>query len=479
MDHKKTPLFDALLNYTEQQTHSFHVPGHKDGLVFPDKGKMVFKELLAIDGTEVEGLDDLYQSTGPIREAQDLLSDYYGANQSYFLVNGSTVGNLTMVLSACKVGEKVLVQRNSHKSIFNALKMARTVPIFLSPKVDSKTRIPVGIDYDTLSEALLAHPDVKVLILTHPNYYGMAANYENVIQLAHKHGLIVLVDEAHGAHFKLGYPLPKSAIDMGADMVVQSAHKTLPVMTMGSFLHLKSHTLFGEKVEEVLGALQTSSPSYPIMASLDLARYYLATMPKKQINQILFKVSSFAEGLATIPQLRVICGDSQLYQMDPFKIILQAPDGVSGYELQKRLVATGIYPELADPDHVLLVLAIGDTMDYAPVVDKIKKSLSDLPTGKKMFPEERLLSPKISSLTLLYDEIDHILEKDILIEESAGYVSAETIMPYPPGVPLILQGERLTNLSIQTIKHWKQAGARFQKSGAIQFDKIKVYNIEV
>ncbi|WP_243647137.1 aminotransferase class I/II-fold pyridoxal phosphate-dependent enzyme [Scopulibacillus darangshiensis] len=478
MNQFKTPLLDALTRYKKNQYCSFHVPGHKDGLIFPEKGRHLFKDVLSIDGTEVDGLDDLYQPMGPIQEAQALLAEYYGTIRSYFLVNGSTVGNLTMVLSTCQSGDQVLVQRNSHKSIFNALKLAKVDPIFISPTIDPETHLPVGIDEGALTRALDLYPDAKALILTYPNYYGMASECVNsVIQMAHQKGVLVLVDEAHGAHFKMGGPVPESTIDMGADVIVHSAHKTLPAMTMGSYLHINSETISINKIENVLSMLQSSSPSYPIMASLDLARYHLAAMPKDQMERALFQVDQFAKKLNNIPQIKRIHPSPGKYRLDPFKHLLRAPDGMTGYRLQDILMAAGIYPELADPDHVLLVSGIGDCMDEKNPIDRINKCLNGLQAIKERQRDNCNMPPSVSHLEIAYEDMADLPEKAVPLNEAIGYVLSEDLIPYPPGIPLVLQGEKMTADGVKSVQSWLAAGATFQGSKTVQTEKVKVYDI--
>ncbi|MFC7394706.1 aminotransferase class I/II-fold pyridoxal phosphate-dependent enzyme [Scopulibacillus cellulosilyticus] len=478
MDQNRTPLLDALLSYRKKQRISFHVPGHKDGLVFSQKGENIYRDILSIDGTELEGLDDLYQPQGPILEAQKLLTDYYQTGKSYFLVNGSTVGNLTMILSACNVGDRILVQRNSHKSIFNAIQLSKANPVFLTPQIDEDTEIPVGIDKKVILEALDKYSDAKVLILTYPNYFGMAADYKEVISIAKDKGLRVLVDEAHGAHFKLGEPVPVSTLELGADIVVHSAHKTLPAMTMGSFLHIhKDSQDLTAPVEKYLSMLQSSSPSYPIMASLDLARHYLASVTEKMLENTLSNIKQLECQLQDIPQINLVTDQGKFYTKDPFKILLQAPFDISGYMMQERLISHGIYPELADPNHVLFILAVSDQIDYSIEPKILKRALKDLPIKNKQMNKRMYLPDNISSLALNYDQIINLEMIEVPLTEAEECISAEDVIPYPPGIPIVLKGERLTGRTIKIIEQWRLTGARFQNGETLQYKgKIKVYD---
>ena len=312
--------------------------GHKNGLLFSEKAKASFKELLKLDVTELTGLDDLHAPEGVIMESEQLLAELYGVQTSYFLVNGTTVGNLAMIMATINDGDTVLVQRNCHKSVQNGLKLVNANPVFLSPEFDEDWNVAGGLSYETCYSAITAFPDAKALIVTYPNYYGMVYELKRVITLAHEYGIPVLVDEAHGAHFIAGSIFPVSAVELGADVVVQSAHKTLPAMTMGSFLHFNSKLISEDLIKDYLHMLQSSSPSYPIMASLDLARSYLGTLSNAELLSLKNQITNFKKQLATINGIRVL--DYSGGQGDLLKVTIQSTSADSGFDLQKKLKHT-------------------------------------------------------------------------------------------------------------------------------------------
>lgn len=475
MDQKKTPLYTALIEHSSKKPISLHVPGHKYGEVFPTEERDNFRGILKLDSTEITGLDDLHSPEGPIREAQILLANLYGAYKSFFLVNGSTSGNLAMVMAACKVNDVVLVQRNCHKSIMNALKLAKAKPVFLGPDYLDDWKIASGISRETVEKALEVYPQAKALILTYPNYYGIAADMESIISLAHEKNIPVLVDEAHGAHFKIGGSFPSSAVELGADIVVQSAHKTLPAMTMGSYLHFNSQRIKLEFVEEYLRIFQSSSPSYPIMASLDLARGYLGTYEEVDKTYVLKQIDFFRQFLKEIPQIKVL--EYPNGQGDPLKITIQSACGLSGFEIQSLLEANGIYTELADPFNVLFVFPLlKDGMEY-PVnetLEKIRRSLKDIKTAIQ--PSYiNFKGNVISELTIPFDEMSNYEAAEIPLHEAVGEIAAESIVPYPPGIPLILAGERITILMLENLLKLRNSGARFQGGSIIEKNMLKVF----
>ncbi|WP_332238348.1 aminotransferase class I/II-fold pyridoxal phosphate-dependent enzyme [Sporolactobacillus sp. KGMB 08714] len=474
MDQNRTPVFDGLLKYRKKQAYSFHVPGHKDGLIFPEKAASFYKRLLALDATEVADLDDLYHPTGILREGEALLSDYYGTRSSYFLVNGSTGGNMAMVMAACSPGDVVFVQRDCHKSIFNALKLADVRPVFLAPSVDPGSGLAAGIDPEAWKTAVDRFPQAKALILTYPNYYGMAADIGALVREAHDHGLSVLVDEAHGPHFRMGPPVPPSTLEMGADIVVHSAHKMLPAMTMGAFLHVNSPRVPAEKVEKARAMLQTSSPSYAIMASLDLARYYLANLSQSRREHIFSERDAFVAALKTIDKVKVLEAGAGRFRFDPFKITVETETGESGFGWQKRLIAAGIFPELADPRHVLFVLGLTDRIDYGPALKRIAGSLGGLEKKPPACRVPPFPFPRCSTPALAWRTRSEMGTEEADLTDAAGRIAAEPVIPYPPGIPAVIEGERITEQQIAAINGWRRSGAVFQNDST-NHGKIIIY----
>lgn len=467
------PLYDALMRHKEKAKASFHVPGHKNGQVFSQMAKSEFEALLALDQTELTGLDDLHDPSGSIAEAQQKTALLYGAMSSYFLVGGTTAGNLAMILSVCGQDDIVLVQRNSHKSILNGIRLAKATPVFLTPDFDEQLGLATAVSEATLREALRAYPEAKAVILTHPNYYGVASDLRSLIELAHRNKIPVLVDEAHGAHFVLGEPFPRSALAEGADIVVHSAHKTLPAMTMASFLHFNSQLVDRETVEMYLQMLQSSSPSYPLMASLDLARHFLSEITEDEIDTLLKSIEQFKRKLRSIQQITVV--DSEL--VDPLKIIIKSNCEASGFALQKSLEERGIFTELADESRVLLVCPLAPLMNVDETANDLQAAFACFKISRKHEDYSFALSSMVSTLTLKYDEMksrDNEI-KIVPLGESSGEIFAEDIIPYPPGIPVLLKGERATEQTIKQLLELAKQGARFQGHQDILTNGVKLY----
>ncbi|MCA0985658.1 aminotransferase class I/II-fold pyridoxal phosphate-dependent enzyme [Halobacillus yeomjeoni] len=456
---KETPLYDALIKNKQKSPLSFHVPGHKYGQVFPEKAKYTYEALLSIDATEITGLDDLHAPDSVIKKAQKLASLYFESDATSFLVNGTTVGNMAMVLSVCNRGDEVIVQRNCHKSVMNGLELAGAKPVFLSSEYEEATGRYSKVTAESVRKGITEHPNAKAVFLTYPDYFGRTYPIKDIIDVAHAHDLPLLVDEAHGVHFHLGSPFPYPSLKEGADAVVQSAHKMAPAMTMASFIHIKGNRVNKEKLNHYLQILQSSSPSYPLMASLDLARYYLANWDDKK------GVFKFIEDIRTYFKRYHDFWDvlPLTHYDDPLKMTLSVKRG-SGFEVAQALEDSSIVPEMATTNQVLL------TFGLEPAFDKevLKERLSSVYFQLKNLPERATIKqddfslPSIQTLEMSYPEMQEIPSYDVNWKDAVGLIAAEAVIPYPPGIPLLMKGERISKKHIELVRSLQGQGAKFQ-----------------
>ncbi|MFF2755691.1 aminotransferase class I/II-fold pyridoxal phosphate-dependent enzyme [Psychrobacillus sp. NPDC058041] len=470
---EKRPLVEAMEKFHKQKSISFHVPGHKNGLLsnLPN----AIKKTMEYDLTELKGLDDYHHPEEAIKEAEQLLAMVYGAQKSFFLVNGTTVGNLSMIYAACQFGEQIIVQRNAHKSIFHAIELVGAEPIFVSPEWDERTKTASYVAFEVIQKALAEYPQAKAIVLTYPSYYGVSSlQLESIINLCHAHNIPVLVDEAHGAHFRANKDFPKSSLIYGADIVVQSAHKTLPALTMGSFLHVNSNLIDTSRVNKYLRMLQSSSPSYLLLASLDDSRSYVERYNEIDFKQLIYRRKLFIEALETIPQLEIVQVD------DPLKLLIRM-EKYSGFQLQKVLEQQNIYVELADTYQVLMILPllkVEHEYPFAEIRKRIKHAVDILRKEVPIIPNDAQLI-KQKSISTLHMNISLLNEKQgewIPYARSLGRIAKGMIIPYPPGIPLILVGEKITIAMLTELEEWMEKGALFQ--GQHRLDEKLIYVVE-
>lgn len=457
---KERPIVDALQSFVAKNPQSMHVPGHKNGLLSALPGDI--KAALAYDATELTGLDDFHHPEEAILEAELLLTETYRSDKSFFLINGSTVGNLAMIYATCKRNEKIIVQRNAHKSVFHALELVGAKAIFVAPEWDKKTQTAGAVSTQSLKEALALHKDARAVVLTYPTYYGVASNQlKEQVEFCHALNIPVLVDEAHGAHFIASKVFPDSALEYGADVVVQSAHKTLPAMTMASFLHIKSQLIDVEKINHYLRMLQSSSPSYLLLASLDDARHYIQSYLESDGNYFLEKRNQWIGALKAIHMLEIVEVD------DPLKLLLRVP-GYTGFQLKTALEQKSIYVELADTYQVLVTLPLLKrelNYPYAEIRIRIKEAVVSLRKEEGYATQVVIPSNEIATVTMpefSYDELEQQEREWVPYMRAIGRVSASMLIPYPPGIPLFLPGEKITVAKLSQLEELLAIGAAFQ-----------------
>ncbi|ADU28321.1 aminotransferase class I/II-fold pyridoxal phosphate-dependent enzyme [Evansella cellulosilytica] len=463
MNQNRTPLFDKVIRHAKKKPTSFHVPGHKNGLFFYEKAVSTYKSILEIDLTEITNLDDLHHPTGVIKEAQQLTSALYGVKNSFFLVGGTTVGNIAMIMSSVSEGDTILVQRNSHQSVFHAIELAKARPVYLEPEVDNETGLALGISEKVVEEAVTKYSDAKMLVLTSPTYEGYAQCLKKHVEHAHKKNMIVGVDEAHGAHFIIGDSnWPTSSIAAGADIIVHSAHKMLPAMTMSSFVHVNSKLVDVNKFKYYLKIFQSSSPSYPLMASLDVARAYLANIIHEGTNALLKQISTLREKLGEGPTWMLSPSLIGHYRQDPLKVAFISKNKVAS-SWQGELEKLDIYPELVSPNHLLLVLPLASgALPIGDWAKKIVKGLKEVGKSDPISPIVMNEYDQSSSPALSIHEVDKYQKERVELEAAVGKISAETITPYPPGVPFIMKGEVITKNHVLKLMQLKDNNSYFQ-----------------
>jgi arginine/lysine/ornithine decarboxylase len=476
---ERAPLFEKLVQYRGEGRISFHVPGHKSGREVDPQARGLMESVMSIDMTEISGLDDLYHAEGVIGQAQQLAAECFGAEETHFLVGGSTAGNLAMILAVCRRGDLLLVQRNVHKSVIHGLMLAGARAVFLPSRIDRGTGIATAPAPEDVERALAAYPGARGLLVTTPNYYGMGVDLGPLARLVHERGLPLLVDEAHGAHYGFHPALPRPAIACGADAVVQSTHKMLTALTMGAMLHVRGPRIPRALLRQRIAMVQSSSPSYPIMASLDLCRRQLHLGGAGAFERGLAAAAELRRGLRELPGF-ALCGDTApaaAYETkDPFKVLVRDATGtLSGTALQAELERDGCMIELADPAHVLLVFSLastpGDTRRLLASFRRIhaEYGLDGKPAAPPpvsgAFPEDRRLSPPVElpmDMPVAFPSPGQPGVCRVPLEAATGRISAEMVIPYPPGIPILYPGEPVSAETVDYLDRLLTAGSRLQ-----------------
>lgn len=460
------PIINKISDYLKEDVVPFSMPGHKMGRAFNDELKSI---LLEGDLTEVEGLDNLHNPEGIIKDAQDKLTRLYKSKQSYFLINGSTCGNLIMVFSAFNEGDKVLVERNCHRSIMNGVILRKLEPIFIKNKYDKKLKAPIGIDLDSLDELLKVENNIKGIILTYPNYYGIGLGIENIIKLCKERNIKVLIDSAHGAHYGFNKKLPKSPQELGADMVIMSAHKTLPSLTQTSYLHVNNLKYIGN-VEFYKGIFMSTSPSYMLMMSLDYARNYLENYGENDYNKLIKIIKEFRGKIKDISYLNIVdkeficenCEDDKNkacsrcnLQYDFSRIVINLKYGYNGNKLLKYLRENRIQCEMSDNKNIVLIpTPFNKKEDF----DILYKVLLNCDVEMIKSKEQNFYNIDIPKRKFMPYEIIGKESEEVCLSDSLGRVVFENIIPYPPGVPILVSGEIIEQEHIKYIENYINEG---------------------
>jgi lysine decarboxylase len=448
-----TPLYDALMEYVKKETVPFHMPGHKQGRVLP---KEYIENLAKIDLTEVPGLDNLHNPDGAILEAEKLAAKAFGSKQAFFLVNGSTAGIYAAMYAVLNPTDKVLVMRNSHKSVYNGVVLTQSIPVYLLPEIDYENGIAMGIDVEKLEEVLQKERDVKAVVVTHPNYYGFCSDIEKIVDIVHKYGKILIVDEAHGAHFPFSNNLPKTSIKAGADIVVQSLHKTLTSFTQTSILHLNSDRVDVDRLKYSLSLFQSTSPSYILMSSIDMAREYMEKEGKKRLEEII-QLSLYARReIGKIEEMKClgedVVGRYGIVDFDVTKLTISVKNlGIEGPEAEDFLRREcNIQVEMSDVYNILAMVTVGDDEKRVKMLLEGLKKLSK--NRKRVKFGDRILFPSLPEMVLTPSEAVRKKKVRVPFEKAEGAISADFVTPYPPGVPLICPGERIEKDMVKYIE---------------------------
>lgn len=477
LDQHQAPIYQGLVNLRKKRIVPFDVPGHKRGRGNPELVELLGEKCVGIDVNSMKPLDNLGHPVSIIREAEELAAEAFGAAHAFLMIGGTTSSVQSMILATCKAGDKIILPRNVHKSAINALVLCGATPIYIEMSVNPQIGIALGLENDRVAQAIKEHPDAKAVLINNPTYYGICSDLKGLTEMAHAAGMKVLVDEAHGAHLHFTNQLPLSAMDAGADMAAVSMHKSGGSLTQSSILLLGSQ-MNAEYVRQIINLTQSTSASYLLMSSLDVSRRNLALRGKESFEKVI-RMSEYARqeinavGGYYAYSKELVDGVS-VYDFDVTKLSIYTQGiGLTGIEVYDLLRDEyDIQIEFGDIGNILAYISIGDRIQdierLVGALADIKRLYSrdgkDLITGEYIQPEV-VLSPQ---------EAFYAQSKIIPLSESAGAISGEVVMCYPPGIPILAPGERVTQEIIDFVQFAKDKGCSLQGTEDPEVNNLKV-----
>lgn len=467
LDQNQTPFLDSLIEEKNRWQTSFHMPGHK-GTLEPNPKLVDYwgGNVHPADLVEINGIIDyLHSPKGALKAAQDLAASAYGADHTFFLINGSTVGNITSIMATCGRGDEVIMPRASHRSVYGGVVLSGATPVYVAPDYITEIGFPLATDTATVTQLLAQHNNVKAIHVTSPNYYGYLSDVGKLAQMAHAHNAAMLVDEAHGSHLAFHDGLPHSAVQLGVDMVIQSTHKTQSALTQGSMLHCNDGIVNVARVAQILALLQTSSPSSIILASIDAARQFTAVYGHDLLQQALHLAQYAREAIREMTNLwcygEDLVGQKGIYTYDPTKLVIRVSEtGWSGFEVYDKLrYEHGIDAEFADLKHVICSVTMGDTeLSILKLINALR-AISQEVSGKPVLDYEYALPTNLPEMVMSPNDGYFAPTKTVSLEQSLGEICAENIIPYPPGIPLIVPGERIQREHLDYLFYIRSKGS--------------------
>ena len=462
-EQKSAPIYEALERFRRRRVVPFDVPGHKRGRGNPELVELLGEKCVGLDVNSMKPLDNLGHPVSVIRKAEELTAEAFGAAHAFLMVNGTTSSVQCMILATCKAGDKIILPRNIHKSVINAMVLCGAVPVYVEAKVNPRIGIALGVEVAEVERVMDANPDAKAIFINNPTYYGISSNLKKIVELAHARGMKVLADEAHGTHLYFGENLPISGMAAGADMAAVSMHKSGGSLTQSSIL-LCGPAMDAEYVRQIINLTQTTSGSYLLMSSLDISRRNLA-LRGKEIFKVVSELATYArDEINAIGDYyafgkELIDGDA-VFDFDPTKLSVHTLDiGLAGIEVYDILRDEyDIQIEFGDLGNILAYLSIGDRMQE---VERLVSALAEIKRRFKSDPSGLLTQEYIDPIVVASpQEAFYAPKKSLPIMETEGHICSEFVMCYPPGIPILAPGERITKDILKYISYAHEKGCQ-------------------
>ena len=461
---KETPFFTKLMAYANSETISHDVPGHKLGQIENEMLDFVGVNLFKLDANAPRGLDNLNKPKTVIKEAANLMASAFGADKAYFLTGGTTMGILAMILSVCRAKEKIILPRNVHKSAINGLILSGAIPVFLRPEIDNDLGIANQVSFEEYEQVINENKDAKAVFIINPTYFGVTTDIKRIVKLAHDNNMLVLVDEAHGSHFKFSKDLPISGMKAGADMASCSLHKTVGSLTQSSVLLTKGKNIDHVRLRSTINMIQSTSPSSLLLASLDVARKTIYFKGPKLLPEVINMAKKARKEIDKIPGISAVHKkhfiDNGAANYDQTKLIIKVSSlGITGFQAYKELFDDyHIQLELAETHLILAVLSIGTKQKDIDALVNGLRELSKTYYGKAKPLKHPIIYTKPELFTRPR-EAYHAPKKYIRFKDSLNSIAAESIMIYPPGIPILIPGEVITKKVLKDLEFYQKSGS--------------------
>lgn len=474
---ERAPIYEALEKFSRQRVVPFDVPGHKRGRGNPELAKLLGEKCVSMDVNSMKPLDNLCHPVSVIRDAEKLAADAFGAESAFLMVGGTTSAVQSMVMSVVKAGEKIILPRNVHRSVMGALVLCGAVPVYVNPETDARLGIPLGMSLKQLERTIECTPDAKAILVNNPTYYGICSDLRSIVKLAHEHNMLVIADEAHGTHFYFGEGLPVSAMAAGADMAAVSMHKSGGSLTQSSLL-LAGSRINGDHVRQIINLTQTTSASYLLLSSLDISRRNLALRGKEAFARVIELADYAREEINDVGGWyaygkELVNGDS-IFDFDRTKLSVYTLDvGLAGIEVYDILRDEyDIQIEFGDLGNILAYLSIGDRKRD---VERLVSAMSEI---RRLYEKDRtgmMENEYISPVVAVTPQYAFYSPKQSLpLEETAGRICSEFVMCYPPGIPILAPGERVTSKILDYIRYAKEKGCQMTGPEDAKIERLNV-----
>ncbi len=461
LDQSRAPIYEALQNFRQMRVVPFDVPGHKHGKGNPELTEFLGEQCVGIDVNSMKPLDNLCHPVSVIREAEMLAADAFGAAHAFLMVGGTTSSVQSMVLSTCKRGDKIILPRNVHRSVINALVLCGAIPVYVNPEVDRRLGISLGMQREQVAKAIAEHPDAVAVFVNNPTYYGVCSDLRAIVKMAHDAGMYCLADEAHGTHFYFGDGMPVSAMAAGADMAAVSMHKSGGSLTQSSLLLIGPNMNEGH-VRQIINLTQTTSGSYLLMSSLDISRRNLVQRGRQVFSKVIQMADYAREEINAIGGYyafgRELINGNSIFDFDPTKLSIHTRAiGLAGIEVYDLLRDEyDIQIEFGDIGNILAYLSIGDRpQELERLVSALAEIRRRFQTDSNGLLSQEYIDPEVVTSP---QEAFYAAKKSVPLAESAGMVCSEFVMCYPPGIPILAPGERITQDIFDYIEYARVKG---------------------